>query len=213
VAVNTCNYDAIVVLGGGRAATGELSELSKQRLDGSILLVKSRVAAKIITLGGHYSVYSPTAVYWERTGAELSEEYVISHGIDQKRIIPIKCGRDTISEAFATRQKAEDLRYDRILLVTSDEHLHRALYIFRRIFSKAVMIKGHGVPSGNSIIVEEEAEYLKEAKKFFSKFPERIPMPNLTTWCGTHANLYERYHQIHDKYHPPGKESQAYLGI
>jgi len=50
-------------------------------------------------------------------------------------------------------------------------------------------------------------------KKFFNKFPGEISKPDLFTWFKDHVQLYYKFKKIRDKYHPPGKESQAYVGV
>lgn len=189
-------YDAIIVLGGGRYNDGSLTELSKQRLDAGAELFKKGVAPKIFALGEKYSTYRPGAICFPQTGASLRSKYLREKGVPKNNIILLENGRDTINEALVCNEKCQELEYKKILVVTSDKHLPRALYIFKKVFGKGYSINGQGVPCGDLLIEEEEKEYLEAFKKYLFQ-PE----------------LYKIYGQIHDKFHPSGQESQAYAGV
>ncbi len=206
-------YNAIIVLGGGRTNEGDLTPLSIQRLNKGIELYKEGVSNKVVALGGHYSTYSPHATRFQKTGAYLRGEYLIRGGVSASDVIFVEDGKDTIGEAFASRQKMRALGIRSISLVTSDKHLDRSLFIFRRIYGEQSQIEGIGVPSADLLNSEEEAEYLGVAKKFFSRLPHEIPDPNLDSWYSDHSQLYQEYKTIHDRFHLPGNESQAYMGV
>ncbi len=189
-------YDVIIVLGGGRYNDGSLTELSKQRLDAGAELLKKRVAPKIFALGGKYSTYRPGAICFSQTGASLRSKYLQEKGVPQKNIVLVEDGKDTISEALICKEKCQNQNFKKILVVTSDKHLPRALYIFKKVFGKGCSISGYGVLCGDLLIEEEEKEYLEVFKKYLFQ-PE----------------LYKVYGQIHDKFHPAGQESQAYAGV
>ena len=205
--------DAAIILAGGRYNTGKLTPLSIQRLDRGYELYKEKVVSKIITLGGHYSTYSPKAIKMAESGAQLSKEYLMRLGADAKDIIKTEDGRDTICEAFTAREQIEKLEFTDLIIVTSDQHMERALWVYHRILGKNFSIIGEEVPCGDILIIEEEKEYFEATRKFFQKFPQEIRMPDLLTWFDNNAELYIRFKRTHDKYHPPGKESQAYSGV
>jgi uncharacterized SAM-binding protein YcdF (DUF218 family) len=96
-------YDAIIVLGGGRYNSGELTPLSIQRLEKGVELYKEGVTSAICALGGHKSTYRVGAIDFDITGAELRKEYFINNGIPENAVVTIDEGRDTIGEAFASR--------------------------------------------------------------------------------------------------------------
>lgn len=100
-----------------------------------------------------------------------------------------------------------------MLVVTSDKHLKRSLFIFRRIFGKDYQIDGAHIPCENLLDSREEREYLTVIKEFFKSLPKDIPDVNPDTWYQEHSDFYDRYREIHDKFHPKGKESQAYSGV
>lgn len=206
-------YDAIIVLGGGRDNSGDLTPLSTQRLDRGVELFRHGTAPKIFALGGYKSTYSPQAITFGRTGADLRSEYLQKLGVPADSVVLVENGKDTIGEAFASREIAKGKGVKSLLVVTSDKHMERSLFIFRRIFGLDFQIDGSDVPCGDLLNSDEEKEYLGVVKHFFLALPEDIPNHNPESWYQDHANLYQQYKEIHDKYHPAGKESQAYSGV
>lgn len=213
------HYDASIILGGGRYDENTLTPLSTMRLDKGLQLYVQGVVHKIILPGGKFSSYSPKAVEFQKTTAQLRKEYLLSKGnINASNIIPAEDGRDTIYEAFTTRKKAIELRFKHLLLVTSEKHMPRALYIFKRIFGDSLGIDdGNGagqVATGDILAEEEEKEYLGATQTMFIQMPDVIPDPiSWDEWYEGHKDLYDAFKTIHDKYHPAGQESQAYTGV
>jgi uncharacterized SAM-binding protein YcdF (DUF218 family) len=206
-------FDAAIVLGGGRYNDGTLTPLSLGRLDRGIRLYRTGTARRLILLGGPFITYSPNAIRFRKTGAQVRKEYAVRQGVPASAVLKVESGRDTICEAFAARDLVRAKKYSRVQLVTSEKHLPRALWLFRRIFGKRVSITGVPVPSGRLLFAREEAAYFRLTKRFFSTFPAVIPTPNLSTWFFDHAVLYAAFKRIHDSFHPPGRESQAYAGV
>lgn len=202
-----------IILGGGRYNNDELTPLSIQRLDRGYKLYQKKKVSKLVTLGGYYSTYSPRAIKFDKSGAQLRKEYLVTLGVKNKDIIKIENGRDTICEAFAAREQLTKLKHTNLILITSDKHMNRALWVFKRIFGKPLPVIGEKVPCGDILIPKEEKEYFEATKQFFEKLSPSIPTPNLSTWFKDNAKLYNQFKRIHDHYHPSGKESQAYTGV
>lgn len=74
---NKEKYDAIIVLGGGGFNSGNLTPLSIQRLEKAYELYSKGKSRKIFVLGGHYSTYSPKAIYFQMTGAEIRKQFLL----------------------------------------------------------------------------------------------------------------------------------------
>lgn len=206
-------YDAIIVLGGGRDNQGNLTPLSLQRLDRGIEVYQQGEAGKVFALGGHRNVCRPWATYFEQTVAQKRKMYLVEKGVSLEDIIVVENEGDTISEAFASRRRCRELGLRKLLLVTSDKHLERALWIFRRIFGEDFEIEGRSVPCGDLLNEDEEKERLEAVKEFFKKFPQDIPEPSPKTFYDDFKELFKEYDKIHKKYFPPGgPECQAYMG-
>lgn len=101
------------------------------------------------------------------------------------------------------------------MLVTSDKHLPRALWIFRRLFGKNIEFDGVSTACGDLLNLAEEREYLALVKKHFRKMPREIPIPvNWDRWYNQNIELYQGYTEVHAKYLKGKKETnQAYMGV
>lgn len=213
------HYDAIIVLGGGRTNDGSLTDLSIQRIEkGAVLyreLKAKGVAPKVFALGGKHSTYSKAAIAFDQTGAELRRDLFIKLGVDPSDIVMVEGGRDTIGESFVCREKAKSLGFHNLLLVTSDKHMERAAFVFRRIFGKEFNFDEYGVPCGEILREDEEKRYLEVTREFFKRLPEEIPTPSdWEQWRADHQDLYDAFKRIHADYLKDGQETnQAYMGI
>lgn len=212
------NFDAIIVLGGGRFNNGSLTPLSTIRLDKGMDLYHGNTSNKLLAMGGEFSTYRPGAIRFDQTGANLRKNYYLEHGIPEDSIISIdwEC-RDTIGEAFALRKKARELGLRSFALVTSEKHMERALFLFKRILGKDFTVYGDETTSaitGDLLDSNEERAYLDLWKEAFSTLSEEIPDPNnWEEWYKGMEMYYLRHKEIHDCFHPAGKESQAYSGV
>ncbi len=208
-------YDAIIVLGGGRDTEGNLTNLSKRRLDAGCAAYHEGLSRKIFALGGLMSTYNPNAIQFAKTGADLRSEYMIEKSVAPEDIIKVVGGRDTIGESFVSRDAAEKLGLKKLLLVTSDKHMERALYIFKRIFGPDYEIDGKEVPCGDMLNAKEEKEYLEVTRKLLESLPQEIPTPeSWDAWKEKHKYLYEVFKEIHEKYMKGEVETnEAYMGV
>lgn len=211
-------FDAIIVLGGGRFNDGSLTPLSTVRLDKGMELYRDGISDHLLAMGGEYSTYRPGAIRFNDTGAVLRKNYYMDHGVPENAIISIdwEC-RDTIGEAFALRKKAKELGLRNFALVTSEKHMERALFLFQRILGKDFTVYGDentAANTGDLLDSAEEKEYLALWKEAFSTLSEDIPDPeNWSEWYKGMETYYLRHKEIHDRFHPAGKESQAYSGV
>lgn len=207
-------YDVIIPLGGGRNKDGSLTAMSMERLDMAAKLYLLRKSNKIISQGGKKSTYRPNAIEFSAPRAELAADYVMKKGVKPEDIIitSLECA-DTISEAIVTRNLLQEQKLSSVLVVTSELHLPRSLYLFKRILGSEFNIEGTSVPSRDLLIEAEEKEYLNLVREYFSILPERIPEMDFDEWFINHKDLYLKYLTIHDKYHSNGRESQAYLAV
>jgi uncharacterized SAM-binding protein YcdF (DUF218 family) len=208
-------YDVMIVLGGGIDNDGNLTNLSTQRLDLACKLYQKAVAPKIFAIGGPYSTWNPRAIKFERTGADIRSEYMQKKGVDPAHIVKVENGRDTITEALATRKALHGSEFRKLLVVTSDKHMERSLFIFRRVFGPEYTIGGAEAPCGDLLNTEEERDYLAVAEKLFSALPKTVPDPeNWESWYQEHVDVYDDYQKIHTKYVQGAIETnQAYMGI
>lgn len=169
---NTRKIDAIVILGGGITADGILSSATRERLD--YLLKKGKTLLQVpIILSGRWSGF--TKVKPHTTEAQEMKRYLTRHGIGARQIILEPESLDTISNAVFVRRIVDRRRHwKKILLTTSDWHMKRALWIFRRIFGKNYQIIPLGVMS-NKAAKEQRRSYenylLAVAQRFLRDIP------------------------------------------
>lgn len=200
-----------IILGGGITPDGQLTRLSKQRLDKGIELFQKGLTSKLVALGELRSTYFENAIQFDISGAERRAKYLMEHGIPESAIQKIEKGRDTIGEGLASRDFYRTQPEKNFLLVTSEKHMPRALWIFRCLFGGGYEIEPVGVDCGGILLSEEEKEYFDVTQDYFSKInPDNFACDN---WHEMNKQLYTIFKIIHDKYHPFGKESEAYYAV
>lgn len=203
--------DTILILGGGVFPDGTLTNLSRQRLDAAISLFKQGAAPTLTVLGSQKSTYLPDAITFAQTGASLRAAYLVSKGITADRILKIEDGKDTIGEAIACKMAFPAHNTKTFILVTSVLHIPRSEWLFQTILGDGYRIIPHGVPCGGLLLADEERDYLLTTQAYFRKHPENLK--HLSNWHADNPALYQSFKDIHDSYHPPGKESEAYIGF
>lgn len=112
------DFKTILVLGSKIEPDGQPAPTTKDRLDTALTLAKKNPQAQVIVTG-YRSSASPVSE------AEGMATYLKAHGINSDRIIEEKKARNTV-ENFALSQKYV---HGKTLIVTSDFHLYRSLYL------------------------------------------------------------------------------------
>ncbi len=123
--------DAIIVLGGGIDAQGELPPIPKYRLEKGIGLFKQRVAPTLIFSGkwGFLADFTPP-----RPEAEAAAEYAESLGVPATAILQETASMDTIGNAYFTKKQIlEPHNWTTVTVVTSEYHADRTQYIFDKV--------------------------------------------------------------------------------
>lgn len=119
--------DYIIILGAGvRGTTPSLTLY--ERLNTGIKCINRNPDASIILSGGK-------GTDEEISEAEAMRRYLITHGIDEKRIILEDKSRNTEQNIMYSKRKIEekeDSRSVKVLLVTSNFHMFRASFLARK---------------------------------------------------------------------------------
>ncbi len=140
-------YDTIVILGGGISKDGELSEMSKQRVKKGLELFQKGIAQNIIVSGKHGFILEKT----KTTEARAMSEYLKKYNIPEENIFLEEESLDTLGNAYFTKIKIlEPKNWKNIFVVTSDFHVPRASYIFKKVLGKEYNIDFLGVQSNLS---------------------------------------------------------------
>lgn len=218
--MNNFQYDAIVVLGGGKNDEG-LTDLSKQRFDLGAKLYQEGSSRKIFALGGRSNSFRDVLkTDFEFTDtAKLRREYLEQANIPLSDIIELTTGADTVYEAFAVTTICREKGLGKVLLVTSDKHMDRSSFIFnevfRRIFKeKDFLIGEEAVSCGDLLSEQAEREILALTKNFFAALP-RDEEPDFNNWRDWYHRHWQDFYglqlEIQNRYYT--KESQAYAGV
>jgi uncharacterized SAM-binding protein YcdF (DUF218 family) len=127
------DYDVVIILGGGADGTLNPTFYTKERL--KFFLKKKRLLKLPIIVSGGYSIADLRAP--KHTEAEVMKHYLVEQGIPSKNIYQEKNSRDTIGNAYNSKQTVKrHPRWRNIIVVTSKAHISRARWIFERIFGK-----------------------------------------------------------------------------
>lgn len=123
--------DAIVVLGGGVEGDGTLTWPSCTRVAQAAEIYRAGVAPRVILSGRCSLNQSPEP---EVTEAVAMADLAVLLGVPREAMHLEEESRDTLGNAYFTRERLlEPNGWRRIRVVTSDFHLSRAAWVFRKI--------------------------------------------------------------------------------
>jgi len=112
------DYDAILVLGCGVYSDGSLSPMLRYRLEKTVELYRNGAADRIYVTGDHRQ--------GEYDEVDHMMEYLVSQGVPEQAMTADYAGHST-GESMA--HAAQDLAGQRVIIVTQQYHLYRAMYI------------------------------------------------------------------------------------
>jgi hypothetical protein len=202
-----------VVLGGGRLPTGELTQLSKERLAAGVDALNRNEISSITIMGGHSSSWQSHALAFETSVAQLKYEYLRECGASDADILRIdEDTRDTIAEAFVFWKHRSSV--SSVAVISTTAHLPRATYFFQRIGGEGKHVVGIGVPDSAGVLhIGEEAEYLEATRRVL----DVNPLPTYESWDqwkSSQADLYDQFAAIRTKYQATEKvRNEAYGSV
>ena len=210
------NY--IIVLAGGLKNNGHVNDWVQERLDKTIELYNEmkyktdkksnkliEQDIKIICCGGGTYHKPPVLdlnnyVIHESTGCA---SYLIENGISKRDIYKEWSSYDTIANAyFATIKFLVPLEIKKIILVTSEFHMKRSVYLFNKIsklFGMELEIETYETENNmDSELLEIRAKREKESvvkykKNIFSKIKNKF---DFTKWIHEEHNAYNNNFEI-----------------
>lgn len=139
--------DAIVVLGGGVHPDGTLPPVARARVERAVELFESGVAPRLI-LSGRCGLSAPEPAVTE---AAAMAEYAAGFGVPRRAMFLEDDAKDTLGNAYFTwREFLEPNDWTSIRVVTSDYHLSRAAWVFRKILGPGYDVSFVSAPSGFS---------------------------------------------------------------
>lgn len=116
------DIDCIIVLGCGVKENGNPSDMLADRLKRGVELYKQGVAPKIIMSGDH-----GTEIYDE---VNTMKQIAVSMGVPSGDVFMDHAGFSTYESLYRAK---EIFKADKVIVVTQDYHLYRALYIGEKL--------------------------------------------------------------------------------
>lgn len=157
--------NVIVILGGGINPDGSLPNTSRNNTDKGIELFKKSVSNLIIMSGGisFQLKYKPP-----KTEAKAMKDYAVQAGVPEDNILLEEDSKDTIGNAYFTKiDFLKPNNWKNLVVTTSDFHMKRTEYIFKKILGPKYQTDFVKAPSKltqtdfeNRIKVEEKILFL-----------------------------------------------------
>ncbi len=145
-------FDCILVLGAG-LWDGEPSPMLQERIDYGVIAYNTGCAPKILMSGDH-----GTEDYDE---PNKMKEVAIEQGVPADNIFMDHAGFSTYESMYRAR---DIFKVEKMVIVTQDYHLYRAVYNARRLGIDAYGFKFHKL---NYPFYNNMREYLARVKDFF----------------------------------------------
>lgn len=155
----------IVILGGG-VNNNKLPDQVKKRLDKAIKISKNRDFDRFLVCGKYSFLFSEDEAP-SVTEAKIMKDYLVSKGIKEKNIFLEEKSMDTISNAYYAKTEyflPED--ENESLIITSNYHLPRVKYIFKKMFGDEYKLEFEGVEA------QASKKLINRQKELLAKFKE-----------------------------------------
>ena len=143
---NASKYDVVVVLGGSISPKGELPGFIQKRVEEAIAVSGDRTPILFSGLWNFFIHYTPP-----RSEAAAMKAYAMAYApkLNPETMLLEEASLDTLGSAYYTMINFLRPRsWRNILLITSEFHIARALYLFKRVLGSAYDITPRAVPSG-----------------------------------------------------------------
>jgi len=143
-------FDVGILLGAGIGKDGSITPVGLERVELAVLLFSKGYFDAIISSGGNTSREIP-----EKIEAKIMSSFLERKGVPQQKIILEYKSKNTLQNALYSKDIVEKKGFRKILVITSDFHMERALMIFRNMFppEKGYYVKG--AESKTSFLTEE----------------------------------------------------------
>ena len=121
----------IVVLGSPNSEDGQLTSVGKERCELALAEFTRRSGWKILLTGGYGAHFNTT----DQPHAAYLKQYLVSRGVPSQAIVEFAESGNTLQDASLSKPIVLKYGVPVIVVVTSDYHVDRALYIFEREFA------------------------------------------------------------------------------
>jgi len=119
--------EVLVVLGSPNSPRGELSDISKSRLDCCRnMFAKGQLILCTGGWGPHFNIS-------DKAHAFYAKEYLLENGLSEKDFLELALSENTVDDAVKLKSILSNPKDVKLKVITSDYHLERVLLIFNEI--------------------------------------------------------------------------------
>jgi uncharacterized SAM-binding protein YcdF (DUF218 family) len=122
--------EVFIVLGSPNSISGELSEISKSRLD---YCIRQYEKGKLVLCTGGWGKHFNIST---NAHATYAKQYLIENGLDEKDFLDFALSKNTVDDAVKIKSIVSKLKNINLTIITSDYHLTRVELIFNEILEK-----------------------------------------------------------------------------
>jgi len=156
------NPDCIIVLGAGVRSDGSPSPMLQDRLNTGIELYENGVSDRILMSGDH------TKKGYDEVN--IMKDYAINKGIPSENVFMDHAGISTYDSIYRAK---EIFWAEKIIIVTQEYHLYRALYIAEKLG-----VEAYGVSADVRVYAGQELRELREKAARVKDFFKAILKPD-----------------------------------
>jgi len=124
------------VLGHHNSASGELSQIAKDRCQTAFHCWQQNPTAKVLCSGG-FGEFNQTNV----SHADWQKRYLTKQGLPDAHFLPSALSRFTFDDATCSKAVLNGVKVVKLYLVTSDFHMPRASMIFTHLFANTEIVE------------------------------------------------------------------------
>lgn len=173
----------IVVVLGEALTSNKPGKILKQRVEAAI-----KIPAEKYIMSGAYCF--TTKKIPPKTEAQAMKEYALSLGINKNKIIKEEKSKDTIGNAYFTKQI---IKNNTFLVITSDFHKERVEYIFEKVFKRKIkvigvktglterFVKDQAILTFTELLLNDVSDFKEFIYKFHPGYAKR-PIISLEKW-------------------------------
>ena len=153
------NKEILVVLGSPNSPTGELSVISKERLDFCLEIYRKEMMILCTgSWGAHFNTASePHAFY--------TKKYLMEKGVPEDRFLKFGLSSNTVEDAVKIKDIVSRLENINLKIITSDYHLERVKLIFKEILKNYKMtffgVKSNFEKEKYNVLVQHEKKAIE----------------------------------------------------
>ncbi len=151
----------IIVLGSPNSAKGELYRIARDRCQRAWVEYKNNKNYKILLTGGFGSHFNTT----EYPHTHYLKKYLTGKGISEQDFVEGVESKNSLEDALLSRPVVLKYNIKNIIVVTSDYHYERAMYIFENVFSNLAVTLRFSICKTNKNTCEIDLKSLKKHEK------------------------------------------------